>query len=108
MYNNCNHNLRNCRYRKRYVLGRPESFFRFMMKYWMHNIFRSILFCRITYDPFCSIKIKITMFDRLGFIIKDVSVKEKHFSDNLIDRESGRLVSLLAMQNNLRIETHGN
>ena len=48
------------------------------------------------------------MFDGLGFIIKDVSIKEKHFSDNLIDRESGRLVSLLAMQNNLRIEIHGN
>ena len=24
----------------------------------MHNILRFILFCRITYDPFCSIKIK--------------------------------------------------
>ena len=25
-------------------------------------------FYRITYDPFCSIKIKITTFDRLGFV----------------------------------------
>ena len=43
------------------------------------------------YDPFCSIKIKITMFDRLGFmfvqrcvVVKDASVKKRHFSDNLI------------------------
>ena len=56
----------------------------------MHNIFHFILFHRITYDPFCSIKIKITTLDRLGFmfvqkcIVKDVSVKERHFSDNLI------------------------
>ena len=51
----------------------------------MYNIFRFILFYRITYDPFCSIKIKITTFDRLGFmflqrcvVVKDVSVKERH------------------------------
>ena len=57
----------------------------------MHDIFRFILFYRITYDPLSSIKIKITMFDRLGFmfvqrciVAKDMSVKEKHFSDNLI------------------------
>ena len=30
----------------------------------MHNIFRFILFYRITYDPFCSIKLKITTLDR--------------------------------------------
>ena len=34
----------------------------------MDNIFRFILSYRITYDPFCSIKIKITTFDRLGFM----------------------------------------
>ena len=34
----------------------------------MRNIFRFILFYRITYDPFRSIKIKITTFDRLGFM----------------------------------------
>ena len=28
-------------------------------------VFRFILFYRITYDPFCSIKMKITTFDRL-------------------------------------------
>ena len=32
----------------------------------MHDIFRFILFHRITYDLFCFIKIKITTFDRLG------------------------------------------
>ena len=55
------------------------------------RIFRFTLFCRITYDPFCSIKIKITTFDKLGFlfvqrraIIKDMSVKERHLSDNII------------------------
>ena len=49
------------------------------------------LFYRITYDPSCSIKIKITTFDRLGFVfvqrcvaVKDLSVKEKDFPDNLI------------------------
>ena len=59
----------------------------------MHNIFPFILSYRITYDPFGSIKIKITAFDRLGFMLvqrcvvaKDVSVKERHFLDNLIDR----------------------
>ena len=43
------------------------------------------------FDSFCSIKIKITTFDRLGFVfvqrcvvVKDVSVKERHFSDNPI------------------------
>ena len=57
----------------------------------MHNIFRFILFYQIMYDLFCSIKIKITTFNRLGFMfvqrcvdIKDVYVKERHFSDNLI------------------------
>ena len=57
----------------------------------MHNILRFTLFSRITYDPFCSIKIKITTFDRLGFmfvqryvVVKGVSAKEKHFPDNLI------------------------
>ena len=49
------------------VLGRSKSFFRFIRKQWMHNIFHFILFYRITYDPFCSIKIKITTFDRLDF-----------------------------------------
>ena len=49
------------------LLGRPKSFFRFIRKSWMHKIFRFILFYRITYDPFCFIKIKIT-FDRLGFM----------------------------------------
>ena len=34
----------------------------------MHDIFRFILFYRITYDSFSSIKIKITTFDRLGFM----------------------------------------
>ena len=34
----------------------------------MHNIFPLIVFYRIMYDPFCSIKIKITTFDRLGFM----------------------------------------
>ena len=55
----------------------------------MHNIFRFILFYRVTYDPFCSIEIRITTFDRLGFmfvqrciVVKDVYVKERHFSDN--------------------------
>ena len=58
----------------------------------MHNIFLFILFYRITYDPFCSIKLKNTTFDRLGFmfvyrcvVVKHVSVKERHFPDNLID-----------------------
>ena len=58
----------------------------------MHKIFRFILFYRITYDPFCFIEIKITTFDKLGFmfvyrcvVVKDVPVKERHFSDNLID-----------------------
>ena len=51
----------------------------------MHNIFRFILFYRITYDPFCSIKIKITTFDTLGFmLVKYGPVKERHFPDNLI------------------------
>ena len=57
----------------------------------MHDIFPFILFYRITYDPFCSIKIKITTFDKLGFVfvrrcvvVKDVSVKESYFSGNLI------------------------
>ena len=57
----------------------------------MHNIVRFILFCRITSDPFCSIKIKTTTSDKLGFmfvqrcvVVKDVSVRERHFSDNLI------------------------
>ena len=49
----------------------------------MHNIFRFILFYRVTHDPFCSINIKITTFDRY-IVVKDVSVKERHFSDNLI------------------------
>ena len=55
------------------------------------HIFCFILFYRITYDPFCSIKIKITTFDRLGFtfaqryvVVKDVSVKGRHISANLI------------------------
>ena len=54
----------------------------------MYNIFRFILFYRITYDPFCSIEMKITTFDRLGFMFvqRCVVVKEKHFSDNLILR----------------------
>ena len=43
-----------------YVLGRPKSFFRFIRKQWMHEIFRFILFYRITYDPFSSIEIKMT------------------------------------------------
>ena len=34
----------------------------------MHNIFRFILFYRITYDPFRSIKIKIKTCDGLGFM----------------------------------------
>ena len=50
------------------VLGCPKSFFRFIRKQWMHNIFRFILFYRIAYDPFCSIKIRITTFDRLDFM----------------------------------------
>ena len=48
-----------------------------------------IILLRITYDPFCSIEIKITTFDGLGLafvyrciVVKDVSVKEGHFSDN--------------------------
>ena len=49
-------------------IGRPKSFFRFIRKQWMHDIFLFILFYRITYDPFCSIKIRITTFDRLGFM----------------------------------------
>ena len=43
----------------------------------MHDIFRFILFYIIlfTYDPFCFIKIKITTFDRLGFMfVKDASL----------------------------------
>lgn len=47
----------------------------------MHNI----------YNPFCPIKIKNTTFDRSGFMfvqrcvaVKDASVKERHFPDNLI------------------------
>ena len=73
-----------------YVLGRPKSFFRFIRKQRMHK-FRFTLFCRITCDPFCSIKMKITTFDRLGFmfvykqvVVKDVSVKERHFLHNII------------------------
>ena len=51
----------------------------------MHEILRFVLFYHITYDPFRSIKIKITTFDRLFFIVvKHVSVKERHFSDKLI------------------------
>ena len=46
----------------------------------MRNIFRFILFYRITYDPFCSIKIKITTFNELGFIkmhlYKDASLQK--------------------------------
>ena len=41
----------------------------------MHNISRYfyyiiiiLLFYRITHDPFCAIKIKITKLDRLGFM----------------------------------------
>ena len=52
----------------------------------MHNIFHFILFYPITYDSFCSVKIKITTFDGLGFmfvqrciVVKDVSVKERQF-----------------------------
>ena len=33
----------------------------------MHNVFRFMLFCRITYDPFCSVAINIATFHRLGF-----------------------------------------
>ena len=69
------------------VLGRPKTFLSFYKK--MHNIFCFILFYRISYDQFCSIKIKITTFDRLAFmfvqrciVVKDVSVKERHFPDN--------------------------
>ena len=58
----------------------------------MHNISRFILFYRITCDPFCSIKVKITTFDRLGFmfvlrciVVKDGCVKERHFLDYLIN-----------------------
>ena len=59
----------------------------------MHDIFYFILFYRITYDRFYSIKIKITAFDRLGFmfvrcifciVVIDVSIKERHFADDLI------------------------
>ena len=57
----------------------------------MHDIVRFILFHRTTYDPFSSIKIKSTTFDKLGFtfvqsciVVKHVSVKERHFPDNLI------------------------
>ena len=59
----------------------------------MRNIFRFILFCRITHDPFCSIEIKITTLRQIRFhvcikmrryIIKNVSVKERYFPDNLI------------------------
>ena len=56
----------------------------------MRNISHFILFYRITSDPFCSIKLQITTFDRLGCIFvqrfvvaKDVSGKERHFPDNL-------------------------
>ena len=48
----------------------------------MHYIFRFILFYRITYDSFCPIKIKITTYRCV--VVKDVFVKERHFSDNLI------------------------
>ena len=58
-----------------------------------------IILSRITYDPFCSIKLKITTFDRLGLMFvqrcvvvedeKCLSVKERHFSDNLINPEIG-------------------
>ena len=65
----------------------------------MHNIFRFILFYRIIYDPFYSIKIKITTFDRLDFmlvrrciVVKNVSVKERHLSDNLIHAELDRRI----------------
>ena len=50
------------------LVGKSKNFLPFYKKIWMHNIFRFILFYRITYDPFCSIKIKITTFDRLGFM----------------------------------------
>ena len=58
----------------------------------MRDISRFILFYRITYDPFCSIELKITTFDRLGFmfvqkyvVVKYVSGKERYFPDNLIE-----------------------
>ena len=57
----------------------------------MYSIFRFVLFYRITCDSFCSIKLEITTFDRLDFtfvqrcvVVKDVSVKERHSLDNLI------------------------
>ena len=43
------------------------------------------------YDPFCSLKLKIATFDRLGFVfvqryvvVKHVSVTERYFPDNQI------------------------
>ena len=57
----------------------------------IYNLLGFILFYRITYDSFCSIKIKITTFDWLGFmpvsryvVVEHVSVKERHFPDKLI------------------------
>ena len=47
------------------LVGKSKNFLPFYKKIWMHNIFRFILFYRITCYPFCSIKMKITS---LGFM----------------------------------------
>ena len=33
----------------------------------LHNVVCFILFCRITYDPFCSVEINTATFHKLGF-----------------------------------------
>ena len=50
-----------------------------------------ILFCRITYNPFCSVEVNTATFHRLGFtfvrrciVVKYTFAKERHFPDNLI------------------------
>ena len=54
-----------------------------------HSCF--ILFYRITYDPFCSMKIKINVrqirfhdFVQRCIVVEDASVRERHFPDKPI------------------------
>ena len=65
-----------------------EKFLSFYQEIIYYNVY--ILFCRITYDPFCSVEINTATFHKLGFtfvrrctVVENMFAKGRHFSDNL-------------------------
>ena len=52
---------------------------KFFVLYYFVNDFCFILFCRTTYDPFCSVEINTATFHRLGFtFLRRCTVVKKH------------------------------